>query len=34
MLKIVGEFQASIKRHPIIPMGTPDPYLPAATTKR
>jgi hypothetical protein len=28
MLKIVGEFQESVKKHPLIPMGTPDPYTP------
>jgi len=28
MLKIVGAFQASTKNHPLIPMGTPDPYTP------
>jgi arylsulfatase A-like enzyme len=26
--KIVGEFQASLKKEPPIPPGTPDPYLP------
>ena len=30
MLKIVGTFQASTKSHPLIPMGTPDPYTPPA----
>jgi arylsulfatase len=24
MLKIVGAFEASVKKHPLIPMGTPD----------
>ena len=28
MLEIVGAFQASTKDSPLIPMGTPDPYLP------
>ena len=28
MLKIVGAFQASTKDSPLIPMGTPDPYVP------
>lgn len=28
MLKIVNAFQASTKNHPLIPMGTPDPYRP------
>ena len=26
MLKMIGEFEASLKKHPLIPMGTPDPY--------
>ena len=29
MLKIVGEFEQSLKKYPLIPMGTPDPYVPA-----
>jgi arylsulfatase A-like enzyme len=28
MLKIVGAFEDSVKDHPLIPMGTPDPYTP------
>ncbi len=28
MFKIIGEFQASLKRFPPIPAGTPDPYQP------
>ena len=28
MLKIVGEFEQSTKETPLIPMGTPDPYIP------
>lgn len=28
VLKMVGEFEASVKSHPLIPMGTPDPYSP------
>lgn len=28
MLKIVAAFQASAADHPLIPMGTPDPYVP------
>jgi arylsulfatase len=28
VLKIVGEFDRSVKEHPLIPMGTPDPYTP------
>jgi len=30
VLKMVGEFEASLKRYPLIPMGTPDPYRPPA----
>jgi arylsulfatase len=28
VLKIVDEFEKSLKQYPLIPMGTPDPYLP------
>jgi arylsulfatase len=28
MLKVVGAFEESVKRYPLIPMGTPDPYAP------
>ena len=28
VLKMIGEFEASTKKHPLIPMGTPDPYRP------
>jgi arylsulfatase len=28
MLKIVGAFDQSVKAYPLIPMGTPDPYVP------
>jgi arylsulfatase A-like enzyme len=28
VLRLVGAFEASLKRHPLIPMGTPDPYRP------
>jgi len=28
MLKLVGAFNATTKDHPLIPMGTPDPYTP------
>lgn len=28
VLKVVGEFDQSVKEHPLIPMGTPDPYRP------
>ena len=27
-LKMVAEFEASVKKHPLIAMGTPDPYTP------
>jgi hypothetical protein len=26
--KMVAEFEASVKKHPLIAMGTPDPYTP------
>lgn len=29
MMKLVGEFEASVKKHPLIAPGTPDPYVPA-----
>lgn len=28
ILKMVGAFEESTKKYPLIPMGTPDPYLP------
>ena len=28
ILKIVGAFEQSVKQHPLIPMGAPDPYSP------
>ena len=28
MLTIVGDFEQSVKKYPLIPMGTPDPYAP------
>ena len=31
MLKIVEAFEQSVKQTPLIPMGTPDPYIPAKT---
>lgn len=34
MLKMVNQFNASVKKHPLIPMGTPDPYRPAASDVR
>jgi arylsulfatase A-like enzyme len=30
VLKMVAEFEESVKKHPLIPMGTPDPYTPPA----
>jgi arylsulfatase len=27
-LKMIADFEASTKKHPLIPMGTPDPYNP------
>jgi arylsulfatase len=30
MLKMVGAFEESVKKYPLIPMGTPDPYTPPA----
>ena len=32
MLHMIEEFNASVKRHPLIPMGTPDPYVPPKKT--
>jgi hypothetical protein len=31
---MVGAFELSTKEHPLIPMGTPDPYTPPAVVKR
>jgi arylsulfatase len=28
VLKMIGEFEASVKKYPLIAMGTPDPYAP------
>jgi arylsulfatase A-like enzyme len=28
VLKMIGEFEASVKKYPLIAMGTPDPYTP------
>ena len=28
VLKVVGDFDKSVKEHPLIPMGTPDPDRP------
>jgi arylsulfatase A-like enzyme len=33
MLKIVGAFEATVRDHPLIPMGTPDPYMPPMGAK-
>lgn len=33
MLKVVSAFENSIKTHPLIPMGTPDPYSPVDPQK-
>jgi arylsulfatase len=30
MLKMIAAFDASVKKYPLIPMGTPDPYQPAS----
>ena len=34
MMKILREFEASLEAHPPIKVGTPDPYLPPASTGR
>jgi hypothetical protein len=31
VLKIVAAFEESVNAHPLIPMGTPDPYRPPAS---
>ena len=33
VLKMVGDFEASTKKYPLIPMGTPDPYKPPSQTR-
>jgi arylsulfatase len=33
VLKMIGEFEASLKNHPLIAMGTPDPYVPPSGAK-
>jgi arylsulfatase A-like enzyme len=33
VLKMVAEFEESVKQHPLIPMGTPDPYRPPGGPK-
>jgi arylsulfatase len=30
VLKMVGAFEESVKKYPLIPMGTPDPYRPSS----
>lgn len=34
MVKILGEFMASLKKYPPIKVGTPDPYLPPTELER
>ena len=31
MLKRMAELEDSVKKHPLIAMGTPDPYMPVVT---
>jgi len=31
VLEVVGDFEESVKQHPLIPMGTPDPYRPESS---
>jgi arylsulfatase len=33
ILKIVAAFEESVKRYPLIPMGTPDPYQPPSSSR-
>ncbi|AQV94419.1 arylsulfatase [Cupriavidus necator] len=33
VLKMLGEFEASTKKYPLIPMGTPDPYQPVSASR-
>jgi arylsulfatase len=33
ILKIVGAFEDSVTRYPLIPMGTPDPYQPPSSSR-
>ena len=28
-LEVVGAFETSVKQRPLIPMGTPDPFVPS-----
>jgi arylsulfatase len=34
VLKMVGAFEQSLKKYPLIPMGTPDPYTPPGAVRR
>ena len=34
MMKIIRDFEASLETYPPIKVGTPDPYLPAASAGR
>jgi hypothetical protein len=33
VLKMVGQFEETLKKYPLIPMGTPDPYRPPASAR-
>jgi hypothetical protein len=33
VLKMVGAFEESVKKYPLIPMGTPDPYRPTGSAR-
>jgi len=33
ILKIVDEFDQSVKQYPLIPLGTPDPYRPGIASQ-
>jgi len=33
VLKMIAAFEESTKAHPLIPMGTPDPYVPPAAAR-
>lgn len=34
MVKVVADFEASVKKYPLIPMGTPDPYVPPSAPEK
>jgi arylsulfatase len=34
VMKMVADFEESVKQHPLIPMGTPDPYQPVTAPRR